>query len=122
MEKGDASPTRAAAGRLVDELIAGSPARRQRGVEIGDPETEMVNAGTVAFEEPGDRCSGFPRGEELDLDVAETDRHDGGAIGDFLGTGLEAKHLPVEGESLAQVGDGDADVSQARLRSGGHEP
>ncbi len=122
MQKGDPSSPGSPARGVIDGLVARAAAGREGRVEIGDPEAEVVNPGAMTFEEPGDRRARFRREEELDPGVTQGDRDDGRPIDGFLGAGLEAEYLSVERESLVEVGDGDPDVRQMRLRRCGHEP
>jgi len=122
MQEGNPPSAGAATGRPVDELVARGSAGFERGVEIGDPETEMMDSGPVALEELRDRGAGLGRGEQLDLGRAEPQGNYSGAVGIFLRTRREAEDIAVERESLVEVGYSDADMGQARLRRCGHEP
>ena len=51
--------------------------------------------------------------QQLDLGLAEGQRHDGGAVGLLGGMRREAEDVPIEGERRVEVRHGDADMSDA---------
>jgi hypothetical protein len=80
----------------------------------------MVNAGTVSLQEPGDGGPGLPGGQELDVGVPEGQGNDPGTVDLLSRPRLHAEHGAIECERFVEVGDGDTDVGQTRIRRPGH--
>ena len=120
MKKGNPTTPRTAAGCLVDEAVTRGAALLQGGLEIGNLIADMVNARTVAFQVPGDRRPGLPGGQQLDVGIPEAQGNDPGAIDLFGRAGLHAEHGAIECERFVEVGDGDTDMGQTRIRRPGH--
>ena len=55
------------ARHLIDETVAGFPARGERGVEIGDPVADVVDARPPSCQKLGDRAIGVAGRQQLDL-------------------------------------------------------
>lgn len=96
----------------VDELEAPVGQIQERGIEIGDPEGDVVKAGTSLLEEPTDGRVGGQRLEQLELSVTSAHEDQLHALGlhalaagtPGTGDGLEQRKRTVDGL------DGDGDV------------
>src|SRR5437667_5053987 len=117
MEKCDAPSACSEPGRLVDQLVAGGAAALQGGVEIGDAVTDVMDARPALRQEFGDGAGGIPRFEQLDVDRAEVQADDRGAISGFRASGRESQNVAIEGKDLGDARDRDADVSDGRVHS-----
>lgn len=115
MEKGDPSSVGALTGYLINELHARLAAPRQRGIEIGDAEADVMDAGAVAGEILPDRAARVGGGEQLDCGVAQGEADDGGTVGDLGRMGHQAEDVAVEADRLVQFPDGNSHVRKARL-------
>jgi len=108
--------SRAAAGCFIDQAITRGPAAFERRFEVGHAIADVVNAGAVPLEEPGDRGAGFAGCEQLDGGLTECERHDVGAVDIFSRPRFDPEHGAIERKSLVEIGNGNSDVGQARVR------
>src|SRR5574342_882427 len=109
MQERDAAAAGAAPRCLVDEAVPRRTAGFERPVEIRQAGTEVVNAGSALGEKLRHRARLIARLEQLDLDVAQRQADDGGAVRRLGRTRLEAEHVPVESEGGVDRRNGDAD-------------
>ena len=110
MHEGDPASSGSSPGNLVHQLISRLAAPFQRGVEIGHPVTDVMNAGTTFFQEAGDRALRMIRRQQLDLGFAERKRNDGGAVRGFRRMGNQPEDVTVEGKGGLEIGDRHANV------------
>src|ERR1051326_2285227 len=110
MKKGDAPPARAGPGPLVHQAKPEPAAALEGPVQVGNAETDMVNAGPATLQEAGDRAVTRERVQQLDIHVVEGQGDDGRAVGDFRGPGHDAEYVPVETQGGLDVRDGDTDM------------
>src|SRR6267378_7258599 len=122
MQESDAPPAGPAPGLLIDQLIAGRPAPRQGGLQIGHAVADVVDAGPAFRKELRHGTLGIARLEQLDVDVAEMQADDRGAIGGFGPSRSESQDVSIKGECLCDAGDCDADVSQRRVHRKSNYP
>src|SRR5207253_1222097 len=87
-------------------------------IEVGHAVAQVMNARPSLGEEPRDGAIGIARLQQLDVDVAQRQGDDSGAIGRFRLPRLEAKHVPVEGQGGVDRRDGDAHVGDTDARRG----
>ena len=114
MDEGNPAAAGALAGDLVHETVSRPAAPLECGVEVGHPVADMMDAGATPLEEPGNRAGGITRREQLDFRLAERKGQDVGAVGRFRGVRLDAEYLPVEGGGDVEIGNGNADMRDAR--------
>lgn len=114
MHERDAATAGTAPRGGVDELITGGATAFQRAVEVGDAVADVMDPGAAPGEEFGNRRIGVARLEQLDVDVAETQRNDGRAIRLFGRLGSDAEDVLIEGQGVGDAGDRDADVGQTQ--------
>jgi len=115
VKKGDTPAPGAGPGKLVDQPKAKGAAALQRLVKVGDAEAEVMDARTASGEKSADRAVGSERLEKLDVDVAERERQDGGAVGLLGRLGRRPEYVAIKRERLGEVADGDADVGDAGM-------
>jgi hypothetical protein len=108
MQEGDAAVARSDSRGFIDQPEAEGAAALQRGVEIRDPEADMVDAGTTAGEKPGYRAVVGNRLEKLDGDVTQGQRDDRRPVGGFGFARREPEHIAVEGQGFGNIEDGHA--------------
>lgn len=99
---------------LVDEAESGQPTGIQSSVQVRDPVTDVVDAGSAPGEEPGDGTFGVPRLEKFDLDLAEGQRNDLRAVRHFTTARSQAQDLGVERQGGIEVLDRDAHMGDSR--------
>lgn len=114
MYERDAATAGAAPRRGVDQREPSGAAPRQRLVEIGHAIADMVNPGAAPGEEFGDRGIRVVRLEQLDVDVAETQGNDGGAIRLLRGLWSDAEDVSIKRQGVGDAGDRDADMGQTQ--------
>jgi thioredoxin 1 len=119
MHKRNPAPGGSLSRDLVHQAIAGRAAGLERSIEVGNPVTDMMDAGPPPGEKFADRALRAERRKQLDLRVSEGERHDGGAIGDFRRTRLDSEDVTVEGERGLELGNGYTDVRDAGAISHG---
>ena len=90
-------------------------AGRERGIEIGNPQADVVNTRTPTRQELRDRTIGCDGCEELDLHVAELYGDDVRAVGGTQRPGGQTEHVAVESLGVIEVRDRDADVGNRRV-------
>ena len=110
MQECDAPATGTTARNLIHQLVTRGPAALEGGIEVGDPVTDVMNAGTAFFEEASDRAVRLARGQQLNFRFAERQGYDCGTIGFFRGVRSEAEYVTVERESGFKVSDRYANV------------
>ena len=115
MEKCDAVAAGAGPGLVVHQAVAGPSAGGERDLEVGNPVADVVDAGTAALEEPGNRTAGFGVGQELDAALAEWQGDDGRPVGLLGRFGREAENISIECERGRQIGNRDAHVGDTWL-------
>jgi thioredoxin 1 len=115
MEEGDAFAFGAATRHLIDELHAGSLAPRQRGVEVADSETDVMDARSALGEELPDGGIGFVRLKEFDEGIPGGEAGDARAIGVIERDGRQAEQVAVERQDRFERLHGDADVGNGGL-------
>src|SRR5882762_8308258 len=115
MEKRDAPAAGPAPRRRIDQLIAGCPATRQGGVQIGHAVADVVDAGPAFRKELRHGTRGIARLEQLDVDAAKVEADDRGAISGFWSSWSKAQDVAIKGQGLGNARDCDADVSDRRV-------
>ena len=113
MEKRDALPLRANAGRFIDKPEANVAAALQSAVEIIHRETHVVDAGTPSGEVFANgrvvgRCL-----EELHQRVAGRQPCNGGTVGIVQWNLWHTENITVERKQLVKGTHGDPDVGDA---------
>src|SRR5206468_9194786 len=96
MQKSDASSAGPAPGRRIDQLIAGCPATRQGGVQIGHAVADVVDAGPAFRKKLRHGTLRIARLEQLDVDVAEMQTDDRGAVSGFGSSRSKAQDVAIE--------------------------
>src|SRR5882672_1433558 len=103
MQERDAPSAGSTPGLLIDQLIACRAAACQRGVEVGDAVADVVDAGPAFRKKLRHGTLGIARLEQLDVDVAEMQADDRGAIGGFGPSRSESQDVAVKGECLCDA-------------------
>ena len=98
----------------VDELIAGGPTAVERAVEVGDAVTDVMDPGAAPGEEFGNRRIGVTRLEQLDVDIAQMQGDDRGAVRLFGRAGSDTQDVCIEWQGVGDAGDCDADVGHTQ--------
>jgi thioredoxin 1 len=114
VKEGNASPTGAAAGYLIDQAVPRGARAVEGGIEVGHAVADVMDARSALRQEPGDRSIGVDGFEQLDVHVAEGQAHDSGAIGPFSGAGLKTQDVAIKRKSVGDVRDRDADMRETR--------
>jgi thioredoxin 1 len=117
MDERYAASTCSEAGFFVDESVAEALAFAQCVFEIRNLQRDVVNAGSMTFEEFGNGSVVCGGSHELDLYVTNAERNDGGSIGGCLGSGLDSENVLVETQGLVEIGDCYAHMSKTNIRS-----
>ena len=120
MEKCNPPALRSDPRGIVNQAVAGPAAALQRGFQVGNPETEVMDSGTVSFEVFRDRGAGLPGSEQFDHGAAHRHRNDRGAVGRLSRAGNRTEYLAVECQGPVEVGYRHPDVGQRWLRGQGH--
>src|SRR5438874_3053154 len=115
MQESDAPSAGPAPGGFIDKLIAGRPATRQGGVQIGHAVADVVDAGPAFRKELRHGTLRIARLEQLDVDAAEMQADDRGAIGHFGPSWSESQDVAIKSQCLCDARDCDADVSNRRV-------
>src|SRR2546426_900851 len=115
MDERDAPSAGPAPGRFIDQVIARRPAALQRGVEIGDAVGDVMDARTALRKELRHGTGGIAGLEQLDVDTAEIQADDRGAVEGFGPSGRESQDLAIEAKRLCEARDRDTDVSNRRV-------
>ena len=120
MKKSNPMSPRTAARGFIHQTVACGAALFEGSLEVGNPIADVMNAGTVAVEKPGDGSVG--RGGRQELDVGFTQRQGNypGSVDIFNRSRLDPEHGAIESKRFVEVGDGNPDVGQTRLRRLGH--
>jgi hypothetical protein len=98
---------------LVHQPISRFSAGFERGIEVGHPVTDVVNAGTPPSQELADGTIDLHRCKQLDLGIPKGECHDGCAIHHLRHMGLEAKNVAVKGKRRLEVGHRNTNMSNA---------
>jgi hypothetical protein len=114
VEECDAVATGPDSRALVDQAESGQATGIQSGVEVRDPVTDVVDAGSPLGEKLGDGTLGVPRLEQFDLDLAERQRNDLRAVRHFTTARSQTQDLRVERQGGIEVLDRDAHVGDSR--------
>jgi len=104
---------------LVHQAIPGRAAGLERSIEVGNPVTDMVDAGSPLGEKLANRALRAQRRKQLDLGISEGERHDVCSIGDLRRMRLDSKDVAVEGERCLEIGNCYTDVRNAGAISHG---
>ena len=110
MQERDAFAVGTDAGDLVDQLDPCATAAVERGTEIVDGKTDVMNARTTFGDELADGRGGIIGLEQLDEGVAGTKASDARAVGvveRFFG---KSEQVAIEGEYAVECVDSNADV------------
>src|SRR2546425_310253 len=113
MQERDAAATGPAARQLVDQTVARRPAALQCPIEVGHPVADVMEAGAASGEELRHGALRVAGLKEFDLNVAQREADDGGAIGGLGLPRLEAEDVPVKGQGVGDARHGDADMRDA---------
>jgi hypothetical protein len=110
MHESNPAATGAPSRGLVDQLVTGGPASLERGIQIGDPVTDVVNPGSPFFQESRHRTVRVARNQKLDFGVAEGQGNDGGTVGNFWRVRSEAEDVAIERERGVEIRHRHANV------------
>jgi len=113
MYEGDPPPPDSDPWHLVYQTVSGCPAGLECRVEIGNPVTDVVNAGAAPGQEFSNGAVRVERCEQLHFRVSQWKSQDGGAIDGFRRMRHQAKDVLVKSECRFQVGDGNSDMRDA---------
>src|SRR2546428_754878 len=113
MHERDAPTTGPAARHVVDEAKAPRPTALERPIEVPHAVTDVMDPRPAPGEKLRYRAVRVARLEELDLDVAEGEPDDRGAVGRFGTSRLEAEDVAVERDGGGDRRNGDTDVGDA---------
>src|SRR2546426_100817 len=97
----------------VDEAVAPRPTPLQRPIEVRHAVADVMDPRPAPGEKLRHRAVRVARLEELDLDVAEGEPDDRGAVGRFGTSRLEAEDVAVERDGGGDRRNGDTDVGDA---------
>ncbi len=114
MEEGDTAAAGPAARRFVDEPVTRGVAAGQCLIEIRDAVADVMDPGSAAGEKLGDWRFGVVWLEQLDVDVAETQGYDGGAVRVLGRLRGDAQDVAVERQGVGDAGHRDADMGQTQ--------
>jgi hypothetical protein len=101
------------AGNLVDEAIAGVSARLNRGVEIGNPVADMMDARPPASQEFPDGTVRIGRSQQFYSRVSEGKAQDGGSVYHLGWIRLHSQDVAVEGNCRLEIWNGNTDMGDA---------
>jgi hypothetical protein len=118
MEEGDAPAVSARARRLVDEPVPGGMTPREGRVQVGDPQADVVDAGSAPGEEARDGSLGIDGLEQLELRATAGDGYHGRAIGRLGRRGCATEDVAVESKRVGDAGHRHADVGDGRTGNG----
>src|SRR5207247_10466883 len=110
---GHAPPTGPPARPVVAEAAACRPNSLQRQIEARHAVADVMDPRPAPGEKLRHRAVRVARLEELDLDVAEGEPDDRGAVGRFGTSRLEAEDVAVERDGGGDRRNGDTDVGDA---------
>lgn len=113
MHKGDLVAGCSPAGDFVDQLIAGISACLNRGVEIRNPVTDMMDAGSAASQEFPDRAVRIGGSQQFDRRVSERKAQDGSPVHHLGWVGLHSQDVAVKGQCRLEIWNGNADMGDA---------
>jgi thioredoxin 1 len=119
MHKRNPASGRSLSRDLVHQAITGRAAGLECSIEVGNPVTDMMDAGPPLGEKLADRALRAERRKQLDLGVSEGERHDGGSIGDLRRVRFDSEDVAVEGERGLELGNCYTDVRDAGAISHG---
>src|SRR6266404_3778138 len=115
MQKSDAPSAGPAPGRLVDQVVSRRAAALERGLQVRDAVADVMNARPAFCKEFRHGTRGIARLEQLDVDAAEVEADDRGAISGFGPSRRESQDVAIKGERIGDARDGDADVGNRRV-------
>src|SRR2546422_594495 len=98
---------------LVHQAVPRRAAALERPVEVRHAVADVVDPRPPFREEFRDRPRGIAWLEQLDVDVAERQAHDGGPVGGLGGPRHEAEDVAIERQGLGDAGHRDAHVGDA---------
>src|SRR6185312_2192313 len=104
---------------VVNETNAVRPAPVERGAEIVDGETDVVQPGAALRHELADRRLRRARLEQLDQRIARGKAGDRGAVCVVELNLRESEHVAIERTACGEPVDGDSDVRDAGSREPG---
>ena len=102
---------------LVHQAVSRFSAGLDRGIQVGYPIANVVNAGPAPGKKPRDWTVRLGRRQQLHLRVTEGNRDDGCSVRLLGRMWLELENVSIEGERRFYVGHGNADVGYARAIS-----
>lgn len=102
---------------LVDEVISRRPAGLQSLIQVRYAVADVVNARAALGKELSNRTVPIGGGEQLDLGFSQGECHDLGTIHLFRWIRLEAKDIAIKGKRRIEIGNGNADMSNAGVVS-----
>jgi hypothetical protein len=111
MHKGDPVTCGATSRGFVYQAVAQLAAGCERGVEVRNPETDVVDARTAPGQKLCDGTFGVNRLQQLDIGSPERKRDNAGSVGFFTQMRNDAEHVPIEGQRVIDVLNRDTDVS-----------
>ena len=114
MQESDASAVCSDARFFAHQLVPLISAAPQGGIQIGHAEADVVDSRSAFGDEFGDRPVVRLRFEKFDIDVAERQRYNGGAICRLERFRNGTEYLLVERRRRGKVRNRDADVSDRR--------
>ncbi len=117
MDERDAFALRADPGRLVDKADSGGSTPRQRRVEVGRGEADVVESGTAAVVELGNRRIRICGFEEFYEGITGGKPGDRCAVGVIEGHDGKSENVSVEGQGVAKGANGNADMVDGDARS-----
>src|SRR3982074_2369480 len=97
MQESDAPSAGPAPGLLIDRVIPGRTAARERGVEIRDAVADVMDAGPAFRKELRHGTLGIAGLEQLDVDAVEMQADDRGAISGFRTSRRESQNVAIKG-------------------------
>ena len=115
MNEGHPAAIRAGTGCLIDEPVARRAAALEGGVNIGDAETQVVDAGPAGGKELANRAVGVRGGEQFDVAPAHCQADNRGTIGVLGSMGSHPEDVAIEPHGLIEIAHRNADMRQARL-------
>jgi hypothetical protein len=119
MHKRNPASGRSFSRNLVHQVITGRAAGPERGIQVGNPVTDMMDTRSPLREKPANWALRTERREQLDLGIPEGECYDGRAIGYLWRMRLEPEDVAIEGERCLEIGYSNTDVRNAGAISHG---
>ncbi len=115
MHESDALAVCADARFVVHQLVPLISAALQGGIQIGHAEADVVDTRSASCDEFGNRPVVRLRFEKFEIDVAERQGYNGGAIHRLERFRNGTEYILGERRRRREVGNRDADVSDRRV-------